>query len=66
MNKFMLAAKKLMASGQGKTAYEYFEAFLEIVQGFPVVPKVCQHTMPSTLQYVDVQNIDTLFPYIKS
>jgi hypothetical protein len=39
MNKFMLAAKKLTASGQGKTSYEYFEAFMETVQGFPLVPQ---------------------------
>jgi hypothetical protein len=39
MNKFMLAAKKLTASGQGKTSYEYFETFMETAQGFPVVPQ---------------------------
>ena len=37
MDKFMLAAKKLTLSGQGKQPYEYFEAFLATVQAFPVV-----------------------------
>jgi hypothetical protein len=35
VNKFMLSAKKLTAYGQGKTGYEYFEAFLETVQASP-------------------------------
>ena len=37
MNAFLLASKKLTKSGQGKTPYEYFEAFLETLKGFPVV-----------------------------
>jgi hypothetical protein len=37
MNKFILASKKLTQAGQGKQPYEYFEAFLETVQAFPVV-----------------------------
>jgi hypothetical protein len=65
MNKFMLAAKKLTVSGQGKTAYEYFEAFLETVQGFPVVPQNMS-TYYAIHPTVQQQTIDTLFPYLKS
>jgi hypothetical protein len=31
MNKFMLASKKLTATGRGKNPYEFFEIFLEAV-----------------------------------
>ena len=65
MNNFMLASKKLTATGRGKNPYEYFEAFLETVRGFPVVaqtlstyyaanPAIAQHT------------IATLFPHLKA
>jgi hypothetical protein len=65
MNKFMLASKKLTATGRGKKPYEYFETFLETVRGFPVVaqtlstyyaahPAIAQHT------------IATLFPHLKA
>jgi hypothetical protein len=37
MNAFLLASKKLIKSGQGKTPYEYFETFLETLKGFHVV-----------------------------
>ncbi len=65
MNKFMLAAKKLTASGQGKTSYAYFEAFMETVQGFPVVPQ-SMSTYYAVQPTVDIQTIDTLFFYLKS
>jgi hypothetical protein len=65
MNKFMLAAKKLTASGQGKTSYEYFEVFMETVQDFPVVPQ-SMSTYYAVQPTVDMQTIDSLFLYLKS
>ena len=65
MNKFLLASKKLTVSGQGKTDYEYFELFLETVQGFPIVSQ-CMSTYYAVQPTVQQQNIDTLFPYLKS
>ena len=65
MNKFLLASKKLTVSGQGKTDYEYFELFLETVQGFPIVSE-CMSTYYAVQPTVQQQNIDTLFPYLKS
>jgi hypothetical protein len=65
MNAFLLASKKLTKSGQGKTPYEYFEAFLETLKGFPVVglslPNFyAQHPT------MDRQNLAGLFPYLKA
>jgi hypothetical protein len=65
MNKFMLASKKLTATGRGKKPYEHFETFLETVRGFSMVaqtlsthyaanPAIAQHT------------IATLFPHLKA
>jgi hypothetical protein len=65
MNKFMLASKKLTKAGQGKQPYEYFEAFLETVQAFPVVAG-SMSTYNAAQPTVDLQNIDSLFPYLKS
>ena len=65
MNKFMLASKKLTQAGQGKQPYEYFEAFLETVQAFPVVAS-SMSTYYAAQPTVDLQTIDSLFPYLKS
>ena len=65
MDKFLLAAKKMTLAGQGKQPYEYFEAFLVSVQSFPVVAGFMS-TYYAIQPTVDVQNIDTLFPYLKS
>jgi hypothetical protein len=65
MNKFILASKKLTQAGQGKQPYEYFEAFLETVQAFPVVAG-SMSTYYVAQSTVDLQNIDSLFPYLKS
>ena len=65
MNAFLLASKKLTNSGQGKTPYEYFEAFLETLKGFPVVGS----SMPTFYaQYptMDRQTLAVLFPYLKA
>ncbi len=63
MANFKLTTLKLTASGHGKSPYEYFEAFLTTLQGFPIVatsmstfyaqhPRVADHT------------IATLFPFL--
>ena len=65
MDKFLLAAKKLTLAGQGKQPYEYFEVFLASVQAFPVVAG-SMSTYYAIQPTVDVQTIDTLFPYLKS
>ena len=65
MNKFMLASKKLTQAGQGKQPYEYFEAFLETVHAFPVVAG-SMSTYYDAQPTVDLQTIDSLFPYLKS
>jgi hypothetical protein len=60
MNKFMLASKKLTLTGQGKQPYEYFEAFLETVQAFPVVAG-SMSTYYAAQPTVDLQTIDSCF-----
>jgi hypothetical protein len=65
MNKFMLASKKLTQAGQGKQPFEYFEAFLETVQAFPVVAG-SMSTYYAAQPTVDLRTIDSLFPYLKS
>jgi hypothetical protein len=65
MNAFLLTSKKLTNAGQGKTPYEYFEAFLEALKGFPVVGS----SMPMFYaQYpnMDRQNLAALFPYLNA
>jgi hypothetical protein len=67
MNKFMLASKKLTATGRGKNPYEYFETFLETVRGFPVVaqtlstyyaaqPAIAQHTIATLFLHLKAQH----------
>jgi hypothetical protein len=61
----MLASKKLTQADQGKQPYEYFEAFLETVQAFPVVAG-SMSAYYAAQPTVDLQTIDSLFPYLKS
>jgi hypothetical protein len=65
MDKFLLAAKKMTLAGQGKQPNEYFEAFLATVQAFPVVASSVS-TYYALQPTVDVQTIETLFPYLKA
>jgi hypothetical protein len=65
MNTFLLASKKSTKSGQGKTPYEYFEAFLETLKGFPVVG-LSMPTFYAQNPTIDRQNMAGLFPYLKA
>ncbi len=65
MNSFLLASKKLTTAGQGKTAYEYFELFLETLKGFPVVGQ-CLPAYYASNTTMATQNLGTLYPYLKS
>jgi hypothetical protein len=66
MNAFLLASKKkLIKCGQGKTPYEYFEAFLETLKGFPVVG-LSMSTFYAQNPTMDRQNLAGLFPYLKA
>jgi hypothetical protein len=65
MNAFLLASKTLTKSGQGKTPYEYFEAFLETLKGFPVV-ELSMPTFYAQYPTMDRQNLAGLFPYLKA
>jgi hypothetical protein len=65
MNAFLLASKKLTNAGQGKNPYEYFEAFLETLKGFPVVGSPMP-TFYAQYPTMDVQNLAVLFPYLKA
>jgi hypothetical protein len=51
MAKFKLNTMKLTASGYGKSPYDYFEAFLTTLQGFPIVAtsmSTSTHESPTT------------------
>ncbi len=65
MNAFLLASKKLTKSGQGKTPYEYFEAFLETLKSFPVVG-LSMPTFYAQYSTMHRQNLAGLFPYLKA
>ena len=65
MNKFMLASKKLTATGRGKNPYEYFETFLETVRGFPVVAQTLS-TFYAAHPAIAQHTIATLFPHLKA
>jgi hypothetical protein len=65
MNAFLMPTKKLINAGQGKTPYEYFEAFLETLKGFPVVG-ASMPTFYAQYPTMDRQNLAGLFPYLKA
>jgi hypothetical protein len=65
MNAFLLASKKLTKSGQGKNPYEYFEAFLETLKGFPVV-RLLMPNFYAQYPTMDRQILDGQFPYLKA
>jgi hypothetical protein len=65
MNAFLLASKKLNKTGQGKNLYEYFEAFLETLKGFPVV-ELSMPTYYAQYPTMDRQDLGGLFPYLKA
>jgi hypothetical protein len=63
MAKFKLNTLKLTASGYGKSPYDYFEAFLTTLQGFPIVatsmstfyaqhPRVADHTIANLFPFL--------------
>jgi hypothetical protein len=63
MARFKLNTLKFTASGYGKSPYDYFEAFLTTLQGFPIVatsistfyaqhPRVADHTIANLFPFL--------------
>ncbi len=61
---FLLASQRLNRSGQGETAYRYFQLFLETVANFP---SVAQSLTTYYAQYpvIPNQSVATLFPFLE-
>jgi hypothetical protein len=64
MASFLLASQRLSRSGQGETAYRYFQLFLETVANFP---SVAQSLTAYYAQYPAIlnQSVAALFPSLE-
>jgi hypothetical protein len=64
MASFLLTSQRLNRSGQRKTAYRYFQLFLETVANFP---SVAQSLTTYYAQYLAIlnQGVVTLFPFLE-